>query len=145
MTGFVATDVVVGNGTASGFTAVNGSTYTFNVAPTASGTVTVDIAGGVATDTAGNPNTAATQFTIVSDPAAPSVTLSTTATSPTKLSPIPFTATFSEAVTGFAAGDITVTNGTVSNFAGQRHDLHLRCDADRRWRRDREHRRECRE
>ena len=118
VTGFVATDVVVGNGTASGFTAVNGSTYTFNVAPTSSGTVTVDIAGGVATDTAGNSNTAATQFTIVADLGAPSVTLSTTATSPTKLSPIPFTATFSEAVTGFAAGDITVTNGTVSNFQG---------------------------
>ena len=116
VTGFTQSDVVVTNGTVSGFTTVNTHTYTFNIAPTANGTITVDVAGGVANDTAGNPNTAATQFTIVSDTGAPSVTLSTTATSPTSLSPIPFTATFSEDVTGFALGDITVTNGTAGNF-----------------------------
>jgi len=39
-------------------------------------------------------------------------TLGSTATSPTRVSPIPMTATFSEAMTGFAVGDITVGNGT---------------------------------
>lgn len=116
VTGFGLTDVVVTNGTASGFATVNAHTYTFNVAPTASGTITVKVAGGVAADTAGNQNTAATDFTIVSDTGRPSVTLASTATSPTNLASIPFTATFSEDVTGFVAGDITVTNGTVSNF-----------------------------
>ena len=118
VTGFALADVVVGNGTASGFTAVNGSTYTFNVAPTTAGTITVDVAAGVATDLAGNQNTAATQFTIVSDTAAPGVTLATTATSPTNLATIPFTATFTEAVTGFVLSDIGVTNGTATNFQG---------------------------
>jgi hypothetical protein len=46
----------------------------------------------------------------------PTVTLSSTATDPTKTSPIPMTATFSQSVTGFVAGDINVTNATVSNF-----------------------------
>ncbi|NJD09775.1 MAG: hypothetical protein FIB01_04790, partial [Gemmatimonadetes bacterium] len=50
------------------------------------------------------------------DTVAPTVTLGSTATSPTKTSPIPMTATFSEAVTGFAVGDITVGNGTAGNF-----------------------------
>ena len=45
----------------------------------------------------------------------PTVVISTTATAPVNQ---PFTAniTFSEAVTGFTAGDITVTNATLSNF-----------------------------
>lgn len=117
VTGFTAADVVVTNGTISGF-AGSGDTYTFNLAPTADGLVTVDVAAGVANDAAGNPNAAATQFTIVFDQTAPSLTLSTTAGSPTNLSPIPVTATFSQAVTGFDISDINVTNGTVSNFAG---------------------------
>ncbi len=51
-----------------------------------------------------------------SDATPPTVTLTSTATSPTKVSPIPMTATFSEAVTGFVVGDITVGNGTAGNF-----------------------------
>ena len=117
VTGFTAGDVSVTNGTLSGFTTVNARTYTFNVAPTADGDVVLNIAAGAAVDSGGRPSTA-TSFTIRSDRTAPSVNLATTATSPTNLSAIPFTATFSEAVTGFTAGDITVTNGTVQNFSG---------------------------
>ncbi|MCX6011907.1 MAG: Ig-like domain-containing protein, partial [Chloroflexi bacterium] len=50
------------------------------------------------------------------DSVVPTVMLSSTITSPTKTSPIGVTATFSEAVTGFIIGDITVGNGTASNF-----------------------------
>lgn len=46
------------------------------------------------------------------DIAAPTVTVTTTATNPTGANPIPFTATFNEAVNGFATAGITVTNGT---------------------------------
>ena len=38
--------------------------------------------------------------------------------SPTNTSPIPITITFSEPVTGFALGDITVGNGTAGSFSG---------------------------
>jgi hypothetical protein len=55
-------------------------------------------------------------FTV--DSVRPSVTVSSTATNPTSTSPIPVTVTFSEGVTGFVAGDVTVTNGTISGFAG---------------------------
>ncbi len=42
--------------------------------------------------------------------------LTWTATSPTNTSPIPVTTTFSQEVTGFAVGDVTVGNGTAGNF-----------------------------
>src|SRR5574338_1231189 len=48
--------------------------------------------------------------------AKPAVVLSSTAPNPTNTSPIPVTATFSESVTGFALGDIIITNGAAGNF-----------------------------
>ncbi|MEZ4705111.1 MAG: Ig-like domain-containing protein [Bdellovibrionota bacterium] len=117
VTGFVVGDIAVGNGSASNF-AGSGTTYTVDVTPSANGTVTVDVVGGVAQDAAGNNNTAATQFSIVYDNSAPSVTISSALSSPTNTSPIPVTITFSESVTGFVVGDITVGNGSLSNFAG---------------------------
>lgn len=51
-------------------------------------------------------------ITTAYDIKAPTAALSTTATNPTAGNPIPFTATFSEAVNGFATAGLTVTNGT---------------------------------
>jgi len=44
------------------------------------------------------------------DVSPPTLMLTSTATSPTKASPVPMTATFSESVTGFVVGDITLDN-----------------------------------
>ncbi|MCC6458270.1 MAG: hypothetical protein IT328_25175 [Caldilineaceae bacterium] len=120
--GFVASDISVTNGTVSGFTVVDGDTYTFNLTPAADGIVTAGIAAGVAQDAAGNDNTAAPQFSrtfdaSVPDSTPPSVSMSSSAPDPTNVSPIPVTVQFSENVTGFAAGDLSVSNGTVGNFA----------------------------
>ncbi|MEG3874337.1 DUF4347 domain-containing protein, partial [Microcoleus sp. Z1_B5] len=116
VTGFAATDVTVANGTVSGFTGT-GTTYEFTVTPTATGNVTVDIPAATATDTIGNSNTAAIQLTRTADITPPNVIL--TSTSPTTTNaPFLVTATFSETVTGFAATDVTVANGTVSGFTG---------------------------
>jgi FKBP-type peptidyl-prolyl cis-trans isomerase/Bacterial Ig-like domain/Bacterial Ig domain len=54
--GFSVADLVVTNGTVSGFTIVNSRTFTFSVTPTADGVVSVNIPAGSATDAAGNPN-----------------------------------------------------------------------------------------
>ncbi|MEK7793741.1 MAG: Ig-like domain-containing protein, partial [Candidatus Hydrogenedentota bacterium] len=116
VTGFAVGDIAAGNATAGGFSG-SGASYSFNLTPTGQGTVTANIAGSIAQDTAGNNNTAASQFSIVFDSAAPTVAITSSATSPTSTAPIPFTATFSEAVTGFAQGDITASNGTVGTFA----------------------------
>ncbi|MBL8028757.1 MAG: hypothetical protein JNL74_20195, partial [Fibrobacteres bacterium] len=50
------------------------------------------------------------------DATAPTVVVSSLTATPTKISPIPVTVTFSEDVLGFTSGDISVVNGTVSAF-----------------------------
>jgi FKBP-type peptidyl-prolyl cis-trans isomerase FkpA len=91
------------------------------------GTVTYTAAGGGGTDTFrytvqdtdGRVSNEATVTVTVTGPDSvrPTTTLTaSTATNPTAASPIPFVVTFSESVTGFEASDVTVTNGTVTNF-----------------------------
>jgi hypothetical protein len=52
------------------------------------------------------------------DVTAPTVTLTSSAGTTTNVSPIPVTITFSEDVTGFAADDLIVGNGTVTELTG---------------------------
>ena len=63
VTGFEAAEVAVGNGAVSGFAALSGSAYTALITPSSGGAVTVHVAANVATDAAGNGNTAATRVT----------------------------------------------------------------------------------
>jgi hypothetical protein len=72
----------------------------------------------VVTDAAGNDSSTLDVSDFTVDTMDPSVTLSTTDPDPTNSSAIPFTATFSEDVTGLLDTEISVTNGSVSNFAG---------------------------
>ncbi|GHB58187.1 Ig-like domain-containing protein [Persicitalea jodogahamensis] len=76
--------------------------------------------GSTITDRAGNPVTTTSfegqAYTI--DNIRPTLTIASPASPTTSTSPIPVSFTFSENVTGFAAGDITVTGGTLSNFSG---------------------------
>ncbi len=55
---------------------------------------------------------------VLVDGVKPTVSITSTAGSPTEVSPIPVTITFSEAVTDFGLNDIAVTNGNMSNFNG---------------------------
>ncbi|WP_417498113.1 Ig-like domain-containing protein [Maricaulis sp.] len=116
VTGFAIGDLTVGNGAASAF-AGSGDTYSVTITPSADGAVTVDLAAAAAQDSAGNDNTAATQFSITSDSTLPSVVLSTSETDPVS-GAFTLDVVFSESVTGFAIGDLTVGNGTASAFAG---------------------------
>jgi hypothetical protein len=115
VTGFTTGDVTLA-GTAGATTAtVTGSGTTYNVAVTGmttSGTVIATIAAARAQDTAGNANTASTSTdnTVAFDNVAPTVTINQAAgqSDPTNASPIDFTVVFSESVTGFASGDVTL-------------------------------------
>jgi len=86
--------------------------YTANASDTA-GSVTYSIAFS---DTAGNAGSAVTSGTgsVTYDGTAPTVTL--TGPSGVVTADFTVTATFSEAVTGFALNDITITNGTASSL-----------------------------
>ncbi len=115
ITDFTKAGITVGNGSAGNF-AGSGKTYTADITPTGDGLVTIDAAAGVAHDAAGNGNSVASQLTRTYDHTGPTVSISSSTPNPTNTSPIPVTITFKEAVTGFEIGDITVSNGTASNF-----------------------------
>jgi hypothetical protein len=68
-------------------------------------------------DAAGNISTASTGILTV-DNTGPTVSITSSAADPTKVSPVPVTITFNEDVTGFDVSDITITNGTASLSGG---------------------------
>ncbi len=69
VTGFTVDDITLTNATVSSFmTTTSPGVYTALITPTAAGAVTVDVAAGVATDEAGNGNSAAVQATSNYDP-----------------------------------------------------------------------------
>jgi Ca2+-binding RTX toxin-like protein len=115
VTNFELTDITPVNATVSNLQSTDGKVYTFDVTPTASGKVTVDIAANVAQDAESNGNNIGNQMSREADIVVPTVVLSSTAGD--RISDtFSITATFSEDVTGFDAADITVNNGSISNF-----------------------------
>ena len=124
--GFVVGDITVGNGTASSFTGSDGDTaFTALISPTADGAVTVDVAADVATDAAGNDNTAAVQVSStytapVIDNTAPRVTSiarQTPASSPTNADSLTWRVTFDEDVENVDATDFAVTGTSATPTA----------------------------
>ena len=115
VTGFEQGDITVGNGSVTAFSG-SGSSYTATIEPAASGTVLVDVAASVAEDAATNGNEAASQFSVTADIDAPTVSIS----GPTddQNNAFDVTITFSEDVTGFEQGDITIANGAITAFSG---------------------------
>ena len=117
VTGFTADDVTVTNGTGGAFSG-SGKVYTLVVNNSGSTTQSVSVSAGVCIDAAGNGNTASNTLTITIDRTVPTVEITADKESPTNASSITYTFTFSENVTGFAKGDVGVTNGTAGTFSG---------------------------
>jgi hypothetical protein len=124
---------VTGRAASAGVTATGGSasnlvytaatdTYTVDITPDSEGEVFVEIGAGVATDYAGNANTISNKLEFLYDGTRPTTTLSSPASNPTNVSPIPFTLTTSETVFGITASDFTVTGGTAGNLATSNAD-----------------------
>jgi len=116
VTGFTSGDVTVGNGSVARF-AGSGSVYSAEIQPTASGAVAIDIPTAVAQDAVGNDNTAATQLEIEYDATRPMVSVTSTS-SGTVTGDFTVDIVFDEDVFNFVVGDITVGNGSASDFAG---------------------------
>ena len=122
---FDASDVAI-TGTAGGTKIASvtggGSLYVVSVTGmTTVGTVIATIPAGATTGLAGNPSTASTSTdnTVTWDPSPPSVTINQAAgqADPTNVSPIVFTAVFTEPVTGFATGDVTLSGSVGGTLA----------------------------
>ena len=112
--GFTLDDIVVGNAAASSFNEqTTGREWTATITPRDEGIVIIDVAAGAAVDNLSIGNAAADRLSVTYDVTAPTVTI----TSPSDVND-DFTATFTfdEVVSDFAVGDITVGNGTASEF-----------------------------
>jgi hypothetical protein len=116
VTGFTSADITsLTNCALSGWTAVSGTQYTFNLTPTAQGAFSFQIAAGVCADAAGNTSTGTTAWSRTYDTVQPGVTsITSTTQTRTGRNPIPVTVVFSEAINPatFASGDFTLTNAT---------------------------------
>ena len=119
---FAAEDISVSNGTISSF-AGSGTSYTATFTPADQGACTIDVAADTFTDAASNNNTVADQFNWTFDNVVPTVTIASSTSgvsdnSTTNNATIALTFTVSETTSDFASEDITVSNGTISSFAG---------------------------
>lgn len=94
-------------------------TITYTAGASASGTITFQYAVRNLLGEESNPAPVAVEVSSSSGPAVPTgpvPTITSPASSPTTINPIPFTITFDRDVTGFTAGDIVLTNGTLTAF-----------------------------
>ncbi len=119
VSGFDSSDVAVQNGTLSNFTAVDADTFTASFTPNPGvedATNIISVANNSYTDIAGNAGVGASSSNYSIDTKAPTLTisLSDTALKIDETSTVTFQ--FSEAVSGFAIGDIVAQNGALSGF-----------------------------
>jgi hypothetical protein len=114
--GFDVNDISLANASKGILTASSSTVYTLEINPTGS-LVTADVAANVATDSAGNGNTAASQWGVTYDDSSPTVSITSDRDpGPTNMSPITLTFNFSEPVTGFDSSKVSLTNATKGVF-----------------------------
>lgn len=108
---FSTSDITVTGGTAGTLTRVSGTVYTLPITPNVSGgQMSVSVNARTFSDAAGNVNTV--NPTATYDAFAPMVTITDNVSATTATGPITFTFTFTKAVSGFTADDVTVARGT---------------------------------
>ena len=119
-TNFATGDVTVSGGTLSNFIGF-GTEYAATFTPTAQGATTIDVASSTFTNAStGIDNTAATQFNWTYS-IAPTIAITASEVSDGDTSAdssLSLTFTASQSTTNFAAGDVVVGGGTLSNFSG---------------------------
>ena len=119
VTNFVTGDVTVTGGTAGAFTGSDGDTqYTLVITPISGSNVTVEVGANAVSDGLNTGPSTAVSATATWGAAPPTVAITGVPPRINSTAAFPVTFTFSEAVTDFMTGDVTVTGGTKSNFTG---------------------------
>ena len=119
-TNFATGDATVTGGTLSAISG-SGTSYTATFTPTPNSTSpgTISVAAGTFTDTGGTNNVASSLSpAIVIDTVVPRVSIASNKSTLKIGDTATITFTLSEASTNFASGDVTVTGGSLSAFAG---------------------------
>ena len=123
--GFTSSDIVASGGTVSNLVNLGGGVYTALFTPSAnvSGPASVTVPGGSYTDFLGLAGGGGITPVIAVDTVAPTLAITTQSTALKLGDATVVVFTFSEAPLGFAAGDVQVTNGVLSNFAATANPL----------------------
>ena len=120
VSGFEQTDISLVHSTArasiTGLGSGDNISYGVGITPTTSGFVVIDIPAGVATDAAGNPNTASERRIVTIDMDRPTVNVS--APTVAQKGAFDITFTFSEAVSGFEQAEVLLANNTATASVG---------------------------
>lgn len=122
--GFTASDIIVSGGTLSGLANQGGGIYTATFTPASgvdAGVGSISVNSGSYTDGFGNIGGGAST-SISFDTRAPTVSVTPSETVLMGGESTLITFTFSEAPVGFTIGDLTATNGTLSDFANTADD-----------------------
>jgi hypothetical protein len=117
VTGLDLGDFLTTNGTAQNLVG-SGANYTVELVPQGQGIAQISIKNSAVLDLAGNTNPSSLTLQRTYDSARPSVRIDSSSAETSNTTLIPASITFSEAVTGFTASDITITNGTIASLSG---------------------------
>ncbi len=115
--GLALDDFTVTNGTIRNLSG-SGDSYNCELAPVNEGVVLLELRNAAVSDAAGNTNSGPPLFQRIYDITRPTVRVDSSSSETSNTNLIPATITFSEAVTGFEASDISVTNGTIDSISG---------------------------
>ncbi|WMW81081.1 Ig-like domain-containing protein [Undibacterium cyanobacteriorum] len=122
VSGFSLADLNVAGGTASNLVQTGATTYTFDITvnDNSNTSVSVNVLAGAVIDLAGNTSTVSNSVAHAVDTTNPTVVITdgVAGTANIATGAITYTFTFSEAVSGFDASDVVVTNGTKGLFTG---------------------------
>ena len=121
VTGFDLTDFVITNGVASNLGG-SGSSYTFDVTPSADGEVIVSLPSNVVEAGTANGNDS-TGYELVYDGTAPGVALNTDATGTIESSIFDVEVVFTEPVTGFSTDDLQIINAEILSSSATKDSL----------------------
>jgi hypothetical protein len=98
------------------------NSYKVDLVPSANpSSVSLSLPAGSVSDLAGNAIGTSSALAVYYDATTPSLAISTTAASPTRVSPIPISITLSQKSSDFEASDIVVVGGSLSAFTTSDH------------------------
>ncbi len=131
--GFEINDIIISGGSATNFVGEINS-FKIDVIPDSEGLITIEVPSGAVRDVIGFENNSSGEFPITYDITGPGVNITSSESSPTSLTEIPITITFTEQVFNFttdpiaclvfaddcfSADDIIINSGEIKNFRGQ--------------------------
>ena len=115
--GFDASDILISNGLLDQLVMLDADSWQATITPDGSNDIIVSVLAGAAQSVANGTDSGAASITIDYNEGAPVATLTSSVESGYTQGPFTVTVTWSELVNGFESGDISVTNGIVSNVS----------------------------